>query len=160
MSNGTISKIMSAFFIAYFLSHIPPTLLIDGQLVFPDLYPKILKDVFKYYIDTFGDPLMAKGPVWFRSLIWLELVIQLPLFVICSYGLWRKTSWSRMACILYSAHVCTAMVPVLSELTAHVLNGGKPTLIAFYAPFLVIPLLLLVTMLRDQPVKAGKTKTK
>jgi len=68
-------------------------------------------------------------------------------------------SWIRIPSIVYSAHVSTTVLPILSHFVFHDFSTqpeGKPgpstlserlTLCAIYSPYFIVPLLLLVTML-------------
>ena len=100
-----------AAFLAFFLSHIPITILIDGQGAFGRYYPQLLVDLVLWYCHLFGDVLMMKTPlsspqpslsatavtaaathweddrVWFSSLICCEILFQLPFFVVAVHVL-------------------------------------------------------------------------
>uniref|UniRef100_A0A6I8PDS1 EXPERA domain-containing protein n=3 Tax=Ornithorhynchus anatinus TaxID=9258 RepID=A0A6I8PDS1_ORNAN len=74
----------------YFLAHIPLTLLFDLQaLLPPGTYPTQLTDLMKWYTETFKDPLMLDPPSWFKSLLWCEVLFQLPLFPIAAYAFFK-----------------------------------------------------------------------
>ena len=65
--------------------------------------------------------------------------------------------WVRVPALVYSAHVSTTVLPILSHIAFHDFSHSalpgpttpseRLTLIAIYAPYLLVPLLLLVTML-------------
>jgi hypothetical protein len=71
-------------FLFFFTSHIPISILIDGQGALASSYPRILTDVVRCYTDCFGDVLMRRAPsldtIWFSSFIFCELLFQLPFF--------------------------------------------------------------------------------
>eukprot|EP00579_Thalassiosira_antarctica_P032036 CAMPEP_0201993108 /NCGR_PEP_ID=MMETSP0905-20130828/1447_1 /ASSEMBLY_ACC=CAM_ASM_000554 /TAXON_ID=420261 /ORGANISM="Thalassiosira antarctica, Strain CCMP982" /LENGTH=84 /DNA_ID=CAMNT_0048547893 /DNA_START=46 /DNA_END=296 /DNA_ORIENTATION=+ len=71
-------------FLCFFISHIPITFLIDGQAFFPrHYYPQVLRDVGDWYAITFKDKLMTHPPQpWFSSLVSLEVLFQLPFFLV------------------------------------------------------------------------------
>ncbi|XP_053313133.1 sigma intracellular receptor 2 [Spea bombifrons] len=156
---ASVTRLLEWIFFFYFLSHIPITLLVDLQAVLPaSLYPQGLLDVMKWYTVTFKDHLMMNPPAWFMSFVFCEAVVQLPFFPVAAYAFYKGgCRWIRIPAIVYSAHVATTVVAII----AHVLfgdfaryNGVDPpnqkerlTLVSIYAPYLVIPLLILITML-------------
>ena len=85
-------SLRSAFLI-FFISHIPITVLIDGQGVLAPMYPQPLKDVVSWYTSCFGDVLIKRAPsmetVWFSSVICCELLFQLPFFFLATRILWK-----------------------------------------------------------------------
>ncbi|CAB1348314.1 unnamed protein product [Coregonus sp. 'balchen'] len=124
-----VLRILEIIFFFYFASHIPITLFIDLQALLPaQLYPQQLKDLLRWYGAEFRDPMMLDPPTWFKT-----------------------------PAIVYSTHVATTLVPIL----AHILYYPFPTephpgpqtqkerytLAVIYAPYLLVPLMLLFTML-------------
>lgn len=173
-------------FLAFFLSHIPITLLVDSQGVFGPYYSQILVDVVAGYCNLFGDVLMKNAPstdyVWFSSLICCEILFQLPFFFVavkmltggCNLNESSQQSqhypeWFRMACIIYGSHVSTTLVPIIATFAA---NGEmsirqKCATTAIYSPYLVFPFSLMWLAVRENfllipdPRQAeGKTETK
>jgi hypothetical protein len=72
----------------YFVTHIPPALLIDVASIFPEvILPNFLLSINKWYIKNFNDPLYAR--IWFKSFLVCELFLQLPFFFYASVGLWK-----------------------------------------------------------------------
>ena len=110
-------------FLGYFLSHVPITLFVDAQGLLKQYYPKFLTDIAAWYCDLFGDILMKNAPstdyAWFSSLIFCEILFQLPFFVVAIQTLRRETTsnkypeWFRMTCIVYGTHVSTTLVPII-----------------------------------------------
>jgi hypothetical protein len=69
-------------FLVFFASHIPITLIMDGQAVLPSsLYPSSLQQLYAWYCVTFDDTLMMEKPLWLKSMICCELIFQVPFFV-------------------------------------------------------------------------------
>ncbi|XP_071394994.1 sigma intracellular receptor 2 [Centroberyx affinis] len=152
-------RILEIIFFLYFASHIPITLFIDFQALLPEhVYPQALKDLLKWYAAEFQDPMMLDPPVWFKSFIFCEALLQTPFFPIAAYAFLKGgCKWIRTPAIVYSTHVATTLVPIL----AHILFYPFPTephpgpqtpkqrwmLVSIYAPYLLVPLLLLLTML-------------
>ncbi|CAL8372479.1 unnamed protein product [Gadus morhua 'NCC'] len=152
-------RLLEYIFFFYFASHIPITLFIDLQALLPDqVYPNVLKDLLRWYAEEFKDPMVVDPPTWFKSFILCEALVQMPFFPVAAYAFFKGgCKWIRTPAIIYSTHVATTLVPIL----AHVLlfpfplkpNAGpqtskeRLTLVSIYAPYLLVPLMLLFTML-------------
>ena len=69
--------------LGFFVSHVFASTLIDVQVVVPSsIFPQALVDLLDWYATNANDPLMLhhdKLP-WFQSLIYLEMIVQLPFF--------------------------------------------------------------------------------
>src|SRR3989338_1182673 len=139
--------------LAYFAIHIPISVLIDFQAVLPrEWYPTQLRWlVEEWYFEHFQDFLMKSPPVWFRSLVWAELLVQLPFFFYAVPAIayrWRSFSWAAFA---YSAHLLTVMVPIIAEVASSPLAPVfKWRLCLVYGLWVAMPLwIFLYTWLRD-----------
>mmetsp|Transcript_29138 Transcript_29138/g.38322 ORF Transcript_29138/g.38322 Transcript_29138/m.38322 type:complete len:162 (-) Transcript_29138:178-663(-) len=145
-----LSNFTRYVFLIYFVTHIPTTLLIDMQAIFSEFYPESLKNLLQWHIETNGDFLMATLPLWFRSVIWGEYVMQLPFFFVASYAFYKGANWIRIPTIIYGSHVATTMIPILSEiLYSPEMTAGSTAriqLFCIYLPYLVVPLALVLTM--------------
>ncbi|XP_005402827.1 PREDICTED: transmembrane protein 97 [Chinchilla lanigera] len=148
----------------YFLSHIPITLFLDLQGLLPrELYPDQVRNLLKWYSAEFKDSLMEHRPVWFTSFLFCELLFQLPFFPVAAYAFLKGSCrWIRTPAIIYSVHCMTTLIPILASFlfddfskTSHFKGHGphtlreRLTLISIYAPYLLIPLILLLFMLRN-----------
>lgn len=152
-------RVLEIIFFLYFASHIPITLFIDMQALLPKhVYPQMLKDVLEWYSADFRDPMVTEPPEWFKSFVFCEALVQLPFFPIAAYAFFKGgCKWIRMPAIVYSVHVATTLVPILSHIMFHDFpvtpRAGPQTLLerllllSIYAPYLLIPLLILFTML-------------
>ena len=160
-------------------SHIVFTTLLDGQSIARHWYPPILQDASTWYVTTFHDPLMSAAPgelLWFQSLICCELLLQLPFFVCGCYffgsGCWcwcdRTTTnhypdWFRSYCIAYGAHTATTMVPILTTLVTTpdlMTTMQRSILLAFYLPYLFVPLWILYLAVTSDPGTDSNEKKK
>ncbi|XP_032284564.1 sigma intracellular receptor 2 [Halichoerus grypus] len=159
----------------YFLSHVPITLLLDLQVVLPrEFYPVELTNLLKWYTKEFKDPLLQAPPTWFKSFLFCELVFQLPFFPIATYAFLRGgRRWIRTPAIIYSVHTMTTLIPILSTFLfddfskASGFKGQGPktfherlTLLSVYAPYFLIPLMLLLFMLRSPYYKYEEKRKK
>ncbi|GCB67136.1 hypothetical protein scyTo_0005081 [Scyliorhinus torazame] len=155
---ASCSRLLEWVFCLYFLSHIPITLGIDLQAVLPrDWYPGALQGLLKWYAARFKDPMIMDPPTWFKALILCEAVLQLPFFPIAAYAFYKGScSWIRTPAIIYSTHVATTVISILAHIlfndfTESTYPGPKSmserlSLLAIYAPYLLIPVMILITM--------------
>mmetsp|Transcript_3848 Transcript_3848/g.7212 ORF Transcript_3848/g.7212 Transcript_3848/m.7212 type:complete len:117 (-) Transcript_3848:396-746(-) len=88
----TLSGNTRLAFLIFFASHIPITLMVDGQAFFPrSWYPQALIDVVDWYAATFKDKLMSyPRETWFTSMISIEIFFQLPFFFVAVYTLLQQ----------------------------------------------------------------------
>ncbi|XP_015240491.1 PREDICTED: transmembrane protein 97 [Cyprinodon variegatus] len=169
-------RVLEIIFFFYFASHIPITLLIDLQALLPGhVYPQPLRDLLSWYAEEFKDPMVLDPPHWFKSFVFCEAVLQMPFFPIAAYAFLKGgCTWIRTPAILYSTHVATTLIPILAHILFHQFptkpHPGPQTdrerwlLVSIYAPYLLVPLLLLLTMLLSSKYnpasKAGSTSGK
>ncbi|KAL0597318.1 Sigma intracellular receptor 2 [Plecturocebus cupreus] len=159
----------------YFLTHIPITLFMDLQAVLPhELYPVEFRNLMKWYAKEFKDPLLQEPPAWFKSFLFSELVFQLPFFPIATYAFLKGScKWIRTPAIIYSVHTMTTLIPILSTFLfedfskASAFKGQGPetlherlTLVSVYAPYLLIPFVLLIFMLQSPYYKYEEKRKK
>uniref|UniRef100_UPI0037E8F477 sigma intracellular receptor 2-like n=1 Tax=Semicossyphus pulcher TaxID=241346 RepID=UPI0037E8F477 len=152
-------RVLEIIFFFYFASHIPITLFIDLQALLPEhVYPQPLIDLLRWYAEEFKDPMVLDPPEWFKSFIFCEALIQLPFFPFAAYAFLKGgCRWIRTPAIVYSAHVATTLVPILAHILFYQFplkpHAGPQTvqerwlLVSIYAPYLLVPVLLLLTML-------------
>ncbi|KAJ1435283.1 transmembrane protein 6/97 [Ochromonadaceae sp. CCMP2298] len=160
-----MNPILRVVFIIYFVTHIPITLTLDLQVIFGKYYPEALQQLFSWYCTTHNDQILLLKPVWLKSFIWAECLFQLPFFFAASYALIYKKNWIRIPSIIYGAHVATTVWALLAEFVYHdnILPQQKLVLFSFYAPYFVIPALLMLYMAAYRKPfgeKSKKTKTK
>jgi hypothetical protein len=85
-------------------------------------------------------------------IVWTELVAQVPFMIVAIYAFLRRRNWIRIPAIAFAAHVITTMIVILGELAQFDMTlGDKLSLISFYIPFLILPVVLLCRMMRDKP---------
>ncbi|XP_078080869.1 sigma intracellular receptor 2 [Mustelus asterias] len=169
---ASCSRMLHCIFCFYFVTHIPITLGIDLQALLPkDLYPSALQGLLKWYAAQFKDPMMMDPPAWFKAFILCEALLQLPFFPVAAYAFYKGGClWIRTPAIVYSTHVATTLIAIL----AHILfndfsqstNPGpnsmseRLSLLAIYTPYLLIPVLILLTMLFDKGYNPDGEKKK
>ncbi|KAH9046261.1 transmembrane protein 6/97 [Lactarius hengduanensis] len=141
------SRPIDLFYFIFFVVHIPATLLIDCQAIWPKhLIPESLQLLPPWYVGMSGDFLIGgamgilgngSGLAWFKSFLYLEALFQLPVFVIGAYGLWKDSRGIYGLLVLYGASTCTTTYACVAAIL------DTPTT---YVPFFLIPLFLAVDM--------------
>ena len=143
-----------AIFLVYLITHIPATMMIDSQVVLPRaLVPAFARKALEWHIATNNDVLMANQPPWLRGLVACELLFQLPFFFVAVKALMGRKNWIRGYCIAYGAHTATTLVPILQyiwEDETFKSEKQRVALIAIYAPYLIVPLWLMMRMLANE----------
>lgn len=139
-----MNDLMRRIFIAYFATHVPATILIDSQAIVPDEYvPSFAKSLLQFHIKQNDDFLMLEQPLWLKSFIVFEVLVQLPLFFVLLRKLRKREENNiRLLGIGYSCHVMTTMVPILSEIYWR----GSFALFMIYFPYFFVPLMLLYSL--------------
>ena len=136
------------FCILFFAIHIPTTLLVDAQAVIPRQYfPAFARTMLDDFIERTRDPLMSEPrEPWFLSLIWTEVLFQLPFFFVALYAFVFRKTWIRTPAAAYGGFVCATMVPILNEIvsTETIDMTGKLTLFSLYLPYFVVPCLIVI----------------
>ena len=158
-------------FLIFFASHIPITLLVDGQALLSTLFPQFLRDLIEWYCDVFGDVLMRyPSPPWFQALVASEFLVQVPFFVVACHVLThekytqleRYPRWFQTLCIIYGSSVSTTLVPILPSFwTSDAMTSAQIAMTTgFYAPYLLFPLALLYLAARDDFAEVLKPVTR
>ncbi|QDZ26098.1 DUF2781 domain-containing protein [Chloropicon primus] len=153
-------------FVIFFVTHVPTTLFVDCQCILPaEYFPKACHDLLQFHLDNFKDPLMGTCPAWLRSIIWCELLLQVPFFLAATYAFVCSKNWIRLPALMYGIHTATTLVPILGSLwlnsDAKLSDVERLTLTGIYLPYLVMPLLLALKMLASKaPFGEDKSQNK
>ncbi|KAK3696012.1 hypothetical protein RRG08_000797 [Elysia crispata] len=164
---GLWRRFLDILFFFYFFTHIPIAVFFDAQSVFPShFFPRQLVTVREWYCKSYRDAMMADPPSWFQSLVMCEMFVQLPFFFVASYGFFKGAKackWLRWPCVVYGTHVATTLIPIIAHVLLHDFSSGKVpgprnlqerlTLLSFYSPYFVIPVILVVDSLFSNAYK-------
>ncbi|KAL4067390.1 transmembrane protein 6/97 [Scleroderma yunnanense] len=162
------SRPLDLLYFSFFLIHIPATLLLDCQAIYPPwAIPTTLQSLPRMYLDFSADPLIAgvlgyaPGDFnWFRSFLYVEAFFQLPVFVLGAFKLWQDSPSIYPLLLIYGASTTTTVLPCLVVLfttpvtSAETIAAGIHSITPFqqllllssYVPFLLVPLLMTVDM--------------
>ncbi|KAI0001580.1 hypothetical protein BJV77DRAFT_968733 [Russula vinacea] len=141
--------------------HIPATLLIDCQAIWPKQFlPELVQAIPPLYVSMSGDPLIGRAMGILGNGSELACLFQLPVFVLGARGLWRDSPGIYSLLVLYGASTCTTTLACVATII------GTPTtsattiaqkvisitleqrvlLLCSYVPFFIIPLCIAVDM--------------
>ncbi|KDD76725.1 hypothetical protein H632_c126p2 [Helicosporidium sp. ATCC 50920] len=154
---GAGSRLLDVIIAVFLFVHIPITILLDAQAVFPrSWFHPTLIGAHRHYLLTYRDPLMTPPYApWFLSLVWTEMVLQLPFFFAGAYAFIARKNWIRIPAVAYSSFVLATMCPILAELWQHRGPGyARYTVLSFYAPWALFPLLIFCRTAFKQPFPA------
>lgn len=143
--------------IVFYATHIPITLLFDGQALLPEwLYHRAVKSLLDSYVEFANDPLMRRGetPEWLQCFIYCEMLLQLPFFFFAVYALMKKKESFKVPAIIYGSHTCTTLLPILHSfaVSAELQFRDKLLLASFYGPYLLFPFVTLLVCMRNEPL--------
>ncbi|KAG1878548.1 transmembrane protein 6/97 [Suillus tomentosus] len=164
------SRPLDLVYFVFFLVHIPATLLIDLQALYPPrLIPHFIRALPRLYIQMSNDPLIgsvlgllgdSKPFVWFKTFLAVEALFQFPVFILGARGLWRDSRSIYVLLLVYAASTTTTTLPCLSVLLAtpttsaqtiadkivSVTTFQRSLLLSSYIPFFVIPFIMTIDM--------------
>ncbi|KAF8745474.1 hypothetical protein AX14_008900 [Amanita brunnescens Koide BX004] len=166
------SRPVDLLYFCFFLIHVPATLLLDIQHLYPtDLVPSFVRTLLRLYIQMSNDPLVGgiagyftgTNPdqfVWFKSFIVLEAIFQLPVFFLGMRGLYNDSRAIYVLILLYGASTATTTLPCVAVIfqtpettaltiaknIASVTSAQRLLLLSSYIPFMIIPLIMAVDM--------------
>jgi hypothetical protein len=134
-------------FLAYFLLHLPISIGVDLQLIFPrEHFPLFLRTTLDGWVKDADDVLTGTAPLFYRVFVWIELFFHIPFFVAAIYAFVRGKEWIRLPTIIYATEVLTSMAVVIAESwdRSHAPLQTKLKLQSVLAIWCILPLMLLV----------------
>ncbi|KAI0690335.1 transmembrane protein 6/97 [Cytidiella melzeri] len=158
---------LDLIYFLFFAMHIPATLLIDLQALYPArLTPSAIAQLPHLYIAMSKDPLItgafsnSDAYVWFKPFLILEAIFQLPIFVLGMRGLLRGSHSIYILLLIYGASTTTTTLPCLAVVLATPTTSAETiaaniasvtvqqrlSLLSSYIPFFLVPLLITVDM--------------
>ncbi|KAF9089111.1 hypothetical protein BGX29_009761 [Mortierella sp. GBA35] len=142
--------------VVYFVSHIPATTLMDLVPLYPSHIAPFIQPLLRlqdFYLETFKDPLMGDmSQIWFKTFLHMEGLFQLPFFFYAAWSLYHNKKSIALWICIYSAHVITTVVPVLTtlnfskddQLPFEVSDSQRLFLNCLYTPWILFPLWMLI----------------
>jgi len=151
--------------VSYMLMHLLPALLFDTQVYLPvRSIPSFARKALSAYLEMSNDPLLRKVNLpefgWLKAFMGCELFFQTPVLLVASYGLWKDDVRTLPLVLLYAAHCATTTLPCVLTLVSSRSELGSDQfvmLLSAYIPYLVIPIIMSIDMLRRLHVILGNT---
>ncbi|AAB71457.1 YUP8H12.17 [Arabidopsis thaliana] len=136
---GKLINISLFFFFALMAINVP---LLNGQILFPGIYPKLLTDLKDWYSSEFNDYLFIEKPLFFVGLVWHEIIFLLPLSIVNIYAILTSKSWFGTTSLLYGASFLTSMAAILGDMIGSEKVTNK--LLLAYLPFVGLAILAML----------------
>ncbi|AOA61502.1 hypothetical protein PP7435_CHR1-2885 [Komagataella phaffii CBS 7435] len=141
---------MEYFYFIYFLLHIPITVVIDATVVIPPWF-QWQEKLVEFHQQANGDFLLDSKPLWFRSFVYLELILQLPAFVVLVVDYWRNSRFSPRwypLITIYGFNAALTTYTCLVYITQREVGSGLVRfnwpLFLVYLPTFIIPAVMSV----------------
>lgn len=101
---GALLKLVDAALFLFFC-------IINAQVLLPsNLQPKFLVDLKNWYAKEFDDYFFVERPRFFVGLIWVELLFQWPLSLLCFCGIAASKSWFKTTSLMYGSSTLSGLV--------------------------------------------------
>ena len=81
---------------------------------------------------------------WFKACIFVELLVQAPLWAIAAYGYAFNRQWVRLPGLIFSLCSFMLMIPIMAELIFSRKSFDRAAVLQMYAPFAISPMLIAV----------------
>ena len=102
---------------------------------------------------------VRQSPPWFQALVWMELLVQMPLTVALLVGYAKRAKWLRNLALLYAMHVLTTLPPIFMHIEHSMKAPHKYCIQAIYAPWVVMPALMLLRFSFGAPAARRRAST-
>ncbi|KAF9047200.1 hypothetical protein BDZ89DRAFT_1099290 [Hymenopellis radicata] len=147
------SRPLDLLYFSFFIMHIPASLLVDLQaLLYPNTY---LPSLPEWYTGYSADPLIRGAMlkesqlVWFNCFLYVEMIFQLPVFVIGALGLWKGSKSIYVLLLAYAASTATTTLPCIAFVihrSDSLTTEQLVMLLSSYIPFFLLPFAMAVDM--------------
>ncbi len=91
-----------------------PVTLNPSNFTYPAWPPQIFIDMVHWWEGHF-DPLLLARPVWYKTTIWIDVLLFGPFTLAAAYAFIRRRNWIRLPAIIYSSIMFTNVTIILSE---------------------------------------------
>ncbi|KAH8833877.1 transmembrane protein 6/97 [Flagelloscypha sp. PMI_526] len=169
MRRSLLSRPLDLLYIIFFAFHLPASLLMDFQYIVPGSWvPEIMKPLPDHYVKQSNDPLVGgllgyfgdtgSSLVWFKTLCFVEMLVQVPIFILGAWGLWKDSKFIYPVLLAYAGSTATSTLPCvtvimdmpLTDIPAigiYAVTAAQKSLLLYgYVPFFLIPLLMVFDM--------------
>jgi len=107
-------------------------------------------DLMHWYGRNF-DPLLMARPLWFRMTLAYEALLFGPYYVAATVAFVQGKDWIRIPSLVWAASLATcATIAAAEEIAGPHASPRLFVVLALYTPWIVVPLLVLARMWRDE----------
>ncbi|TFG08474.1 DUF2781 domain-containing protein [Candidatus Heimdallarchaeota archaeon] len=123
---------------------------------YPGWPPNFMIDLIHWWGYNF-DPLLMARPVWYKCLIWIDLVLFGPFCIVATYAFIKRKKWIRIPTIIYAAVMFENLLIIFFEaFSANYTLYFPWVYIAAYGPYMLMPILLAIRMIiKPDPFSKG-----
>lgn len=124
----------------------------DKTRAAPPLWPPLcILEALSWYGRRF-DLLMLHGPLYFRAMMWGDVLFTGPFYLFAAYAFLRGRDWIRVPAFVYASHVLSYAVILTAENLAGPYASPAPAvLFAFYTPYWIFGVALMIRLRRHRP---------
>ncbi|KAK9478417.1 transmembrane protein 97 [Lipomyces japonicus] len=137
------------FYFIYFVLHTFVSVLIDSAGVIPaESRPWFQQVVLKIQIEQNKDPLLRDVPSWLWVFLVVELLFQVPVFIVGAWSLKKNAKKIYPLLLVYGVNASITTLACLAELAWHadLTEDERSNLLLIYLPTFLIPLVMGVDM--------------
>jgi hypothetical protein len=97
------------------------------------------------------DPVLIARPVWWKVLLWLDVLVFGPFYPFAIYAFIRGKSWIRIPAIIYAAMLLADIAVILGEELFGPHRAPQPGIVLLTnAAWVIFPLLILFRLSRSE----------
>ena len=137
-------RFLDRLFTVFLISATLIAILIDFQPLYPKHTPllKLIDDAFcSRYKSTF---ICYETPVWYYTLLFIELIFLFPMYLIGIYGMLFRRNWVRDPMMIMGFYLLTTTTVYIVETYYNDSSPSKMALIYGSIPYVVIPGLMVL----------------
>jgi hypothetical protein len=111
--------LINFFFVSYLIS-VEPLTIPDVEVLketgnYPLWPPKaFVQAEHKYWAANFDNLVLAR-PVFYKTYMWMEVLLFGPFYLVASIAIIKKKDWIRMPCIIYSSFMICKIFVLMAE---------------------------------------------
>ena len=142
--------VVNLLFVTYIID-IEQNIIADPSHFTYPIWPlPFMVDLIHWWGRTF-DPVLMARPMWWRMTIWIDTIFFGPFYVAAIYAYIKGREWIRLPSIIYASVMLTNVTIILGEeIGGEYPSPRLPVVLLANAPWVIVPLLLLLRMGSDE----------
>lgn len=148
--------LINVIFIIYIIDLEQIVIKDPSSFTYPGWPPAFMVNAIHWWGSNFDPVLMARG-VWYKTLIWIDVIMFGPYYIAATYAFIKKKKWIRIPTILYAALIVENLIIILTEAFFGPNKTTTPGIyLAAYLPYMLVPILIGIRMiLKPDPFAKG-----